>query len=282
MHRDFKGIWIPKEIWLNPKLSITAKSLWAEIHSLFSKERGGCYASNEYLADFLDVKTRRLGQLMKQLKDSGLLEQVSFNGRQRILKAIVPPESDVSVQGRLAINCQADMQEIASLQSDAYIYENKVQKKEKENIKEKFGTDGLVLLTQDQYAKLCDQHTKATIDKTIEAVNNYQAMHGKRYKDHAAAIRQFLKREVSTTTLNPEQKKNNDLAMTYEQDMERRESNSKWVQKFIVTNGLSEDRVSYHGGVVWVKINDQWKELMCKEHGFEDQFKTMLKKGGVL
>ena len=32
--RDFKGIWIPKEIWESEQLSIMEKVLFVEIHSL--------------------------------------------------------------------------------------------------------------------------------------------------------------------------------------------------------------------------------------------------------
>ena len=37
--RDFKGIWIPKEIWESEQLSIMEKVLFVEIHSL-DNERG--------------------------------------------------------------------------------------------------------------------------------------------------------------------------------------------------------------------------------------------------
>ena len=37
--RDFKGIWIPKDIWLSKELSLMEKVLFVEIHSL-DNERG--------------------------------------------------------------------------------------------------------------------------------------------------------------------------------------------------------------------------------------------------
>jgi hypothetical protein len=92
MIRDFKGIWIPREIWLRKDISALEKSLWAEINSLFDPENGGCYASNEYLADFCGVQDRRLREMISKLKSKGLVEQVSFNGRVRVIKAIVPNE----------------------------------------------------------------------------------------------------------------------------------------------------------------------------------------------
>ena len=40
--RDFKGIWIPKDIWKSDQLSTMEKVLFVEIHSLDNKD--GCYA----------------------------------------------------------------------------------------------------------------------------------------------------------------------------------------------------------------------------------------------
>ena len=87
-NRDFKGIWIPKEIWLNQTISMQAKCLWAAIHSLYSDEYEGCYASNEYLCEFMGLQLRRLQELLRELKEAGLLEQKSFDGRRRVLNAL--------------------------------------------------------------------------------------------------------------------------------------------------------------------------------------------------
>ena len=92
MNRSFQGIWIPKEIWLNANLSIQAKCLWAEIQSLHCKDRGGCYASDSYLMEFMGIRSSRLQEIIKELKDANLVEKVSFDGRQRVLKALTPPE----------------------------------------------------------------------------------------------------------------------------------------------------------------------------------------------
>lgn len=51
MERDFKGIWIPKEIWLNTHLTMNEKLFLVEIDSLDNEK--GCFASNDYFAEFL-------------------------------------------------------------------------------------------------------------------------------------------------------------------------------------------------------------------------------------
>jgi len=94
LSRDFKGIWIPREIWLHPTLSLQAKVLWAEIDWLNNREKGGCFATDEYLMKFLGVKSSRLHEVMKELRDLGLLEKISFDGRERVMKAKHPEIDD--------------------------------------------------------------------------------------------------------------------------------------------------------------------------------------------
>lgn len=82
--RDFKGVWIPKEIWLNAELSALDKVIFAEIDSLDNDDH--CTASNEYLADFCQCSERKVSETISRLISLGYIEQVSFNGRQRVLR----------------------------------------------------------------------------------------------------------------------------------------------------------------------------------------------------
>lgn len=85
MERDFKGVWIPKEIWLNENLSAIDKIIFTEINSLDSEEHG-CFASNEYLAKFCQVSSVTVSRSISKLCNLGLLEIKSFDGRHRELK----------------------------------------------------------------------------------------------------------------------------------------------------------------------------------------------------
>jgi hypothetical protein len=84
-NRDFKGVWIPKEIWLNTDLSIIEKVLLVEIDSLDNSERG-CFASNEYLAKFVQLSEGRVANIISDLKKRKFLIQVFFDGRNRGLR----------------------------------------------------------------------------------------------------------------------------------------------------------------------------------------------------
>jgi len=105
MNRDFKGIWIPREIWLHPELLPLEKLLWAEVHSLYDREKKGCYASNEYLAEFFSVSERYIREMLNKLKGLGFVKQVSFDGRQRVIMAVLPPEDFEECQAE--VNCSS-------------------------------------------------------------------------------------------------------------------------------------------------------------------------------
>lgn len=84
-NRDFKGVWIPKEIYLDDNLNWTEKILLIEIDSLDNEN--GCYASNEYFADFLSKSKVYISNCISKLKKDGYIRQESFDGRTRVLKS---------------------------------------------------------------------------------------------------------------------------------------------------------------------------------------------------
>ena len=84
--RDFKGVWIPKTVWLDKRLSALDKMILTEIDSLASEERG-CFASNAYIADFCQCSEAKVTKSISLLIKLGYLYVASFNGRQRELKS---------------------------------------------------------------------------------------------------------------------------------------------------------------------------------------------------
>ena len=70
--RDFKGVFIPKEIWLTPALTATEKLFWAEINSL--DREFGCVADNPHFERMLNLSTRQVRDYIKRLKDKGYIE----------------------------------------------------------------------------------------------------------------------------------------------------------------------------------------------------------------
>lgn len=103
-NRDFKGVWISKEIWLNKELSAIDKVILTEIDSLDNEN--GCWASNEYLAEFCGVSVPTITRSISKLKNLGYIETEMSDGRHRVIKMIrVSNQNDEGVSSkRLASN----------------------------------------------------------------------------------------------------------------------------------------------------------------------------------
>ena len=69
--RDFKGVFIPKEIWLSSELTPTEKLVWAEINSL--DREFGCVADNAHFQKILQLSKRQIQEYIKRLKDIGFI-----------------------------------------------------------------------------------------------------------------------------------------------------------------------------------------------------------------
>lgn len=90
MQRDFKGIWIPKEIWLNKDLTVMERLFLVEIDSLDNEH--GCFASNAHFSEMFDISKGRCTQIIKSLEQKGYLKiKLIRDGKQvskRILRVV--------------------------------------------------------------------------------------------------------------------------------------------------------------------------------------------------
>ena len=86
MNRDFKGVWIPKEIWLNEELTLLEKIIFVEIDSLDNENH--CTAGNDYFATFCNCSESKVTKAIKKLKDLDMIEELSFDGRHRKIRVV--------------------------------------------------------------------------------------------------------------------------------------------------------------------------------------------------
>ena len=70
--RDFKGVWIPKEIWLTKDLTLIEKLFLVEIDSLDNENH--CFASNGYFSEFFDISKSRSSQIISSLVDKKFIK----------------------------------------------------------------------------------------------------------------------------------------------------------------------------------------------------------------
>lgn len=232
MSRDFKGIWIPREIWLHPDLLPLEMMLWAEIHSLYSRESGGCYASNEYLAEKFKVSERYVREMISKLKALGLIVDVSFNGRVRVIRAKLPEEDFETVEEFRAdrnygsgqggtpvpgsqepqfrpsyIEYKSRVEKNNTHPNPQKVEATKVAKPAKAGrVCDSFGSH--VKLTKEEHQELSKAHGAEVITAIIEEMNDYcLASRPKGYSNYAAAIRQWLrKRDADQVKTKKERK----------------------------------------------------------------------------
>lgn len=147
MNRDFKGVWIPKEVYLDTRLTALEKIILVEIDSLDNGE-DGCFASNEYLAEFCQCTKVKVSTAISKLIEFGYLDKSGFDGRRRILKSRLK----LSLR-QTQTNFKAEINKVDSNNKD----NNKSNKDIKEIVNylnEKAGT-----------------HYRSTTDSTIKVIN---------------------------------------------------------------------------------------------------------------
>ena len=135
---------IPYAIWFCTQLTTTEKVLLVEIDSLC--RNGKCYASNEYLARFCQCSVTKVSQTISKLVDLELIEIVSFDGRQRILKSNLTACINESINNLITKNsvtknvnqtykkCKADLQKVKSINNNIYNISNNIIKHNNSNI----------------------------------------------------------------------------------------------------------------------------------------------------
>ena len=87
MERQFKGVWIPADIWLNTDLSPLDKMLYADVDS-FSSRNATYYKSNQTIATELGVGVATVQRSLSKLIDAKLISRKSYDGRVRHLVVI--------------------------------------------------------------------------------------------------------------------------------------------------------------------------------------------------
>ena len=200
MNRDFRGIWIPKEIWLSKDLSTNEKVLLAEIDSLGGSS-DGCFASNQYFADFFDLSKDRISRLVSGLKNKGYItvELIYKEGTCEVDKRIIKlnPYS-YFYQG--VQNHQGGIGENTKDITNNYNINNNNKTSKKKTTKEprhKYGEFKNVLLSDKDLEKLKAEYGEDLVEKYIKKMDEWIELNGRRYKNYYLALRQWMNKEVS-------------------------------------------------------------------------------------
>ena len=123
--RQFKGIWIPKEIWLNKDLTFQEKIILVEIDS-YDDGQVGCFATNKHFVNNFGINSSRISQIIQSLQRKNYITiNYDFNGNEiirRYLHINRPPFPEK--EGMLKTNIGMLKNEIGVCQFDKGGYVN--------------------------------------------------------------------------------------------------------------------------------------------------------------
>lgn len=71
-NRDFKGVWIYKNLYLSREYTPNEKFLLLEIYSLSKGKNKQCYANNRHFADFIGVKENTIQKAILKLEKTDI------------------------------------------------------------------------------------------------------------------------------------------------------------------------------------------------------------------
>ena len=200
MNRDFRGIWIPKEIWLNKDLSTNEKILLAEIESLGGLSNG-CFASNQYLAEFFDLSKDRISKLISGLKNKGYItvelsyKEGTYEVDKRIIKA--NPSSYFCLGGSTHLEGGGENNDYITNNYNINNNNKTSKKKTTKEVRHKYGEFKNVLLSDKDLEKLKAEYGEELVEKYIKKMDEWIELNGRRYKNYYLALRQWMNKEVS-------------------------------------------------------------------------------------
>jgi uncharacterized alkaline shock family protein YloU len=70
--KEFKGVWIPYEIFINKKLTDKEKTIYSMILTLSKTKE--CIMSNSYISSMLNISKVRSSRLINSLRDKGYIK----------------------------------------------------------------------------------------------------------------------------------------------------------------------------------------------------------------
>lgn len=142
--RDFKGVWIPKKVWLDTRLNALDKVILMEIDSLDQGEKG-CYVSNEHLAEFCQCSKTKVSTAISKLIKCGYLYIQNFDGRKRELKSRVSNFERQDIK-----KCNADIHNLKESNTDSNTDNNTVSNKKERKSKSKSYDEQIAEYTENE------------------------------------------------------------------------------------------------------------------------------------
>lgn len=287
---------IPSHVLDDPRVDDATAILYGRISSL-TNNKGYCYASDQYLADLTKTKIRTLQYRLKTLKDCGYLivdtKKKGLFWDRKIYLNFNYETHDIA--SRNAPHCVIETSPIAEEQ---YKRTNKII--EPPNPLKKgdvdvlsFGEDQNVKMTQIEYDNLKEKLGSQTLNELIEELNDYIASHGKKYKSHSAAIRQWHRkrlRQEKDNLVTPKRRNFTSDNIHSAPELPKfvadckyvtPQKNKEWAKAQVQRKGIRDDQVLFQETQVLIKIDGMWKPIPYDHKAFSPEFKDLTEEAGI-
>lgn len=231
IERDFKGVWIPKEIWLDENLSWTEKILLVEIDSL--AQNNECFATNEHFAQFLHLKKDTISKAISSLKNKGYVEVTLQykDGTKEIIRRVIDttgyrkkilgglgkksetPPGKKSYYNNTNNNNTNNNTERECAREALTHPPKKRKEKNTHGGKQKYGKFENIFLSDVEIENL-KQEYPSNYSEVIDKLSAYMAAKKENYENHYAAVVLWLLREKKNKTQNTQNSYNLDAYET--------------------------------------------------------------------
>lgn len=122
--KEFKGIWLPKEVIKNTNLNDKEKMIYAMILSLSKNQE--CTVTNSYISKIFNITTIQVSRVINSLKKKGFIKVnliYKQNSKEIQKRVIIPINSDVNTYKQISSRpVNIDVKDILN---NNKIYDNK-------------------------------------------------------------------------------------------------------------------------------------------------------------
>lgn len=186
--------------------------IYAIIYGFSQDGESYFHGSLKYLSEWTGSTERTVQNCLDKLCERGLVEKVSRSGKNSLFRAVAPaPQSADSdgtpeknsdtpekISGVPLKNFHTTPEKISGDNIDDSIVDNNIiyntRTRDKKSVRHKYGTYGNVLMTDAEIQKLKSEFPNDW-EERIRRVDDYCEMHGKKYKNYFAVIKNWARHD---------------------------------------------------------------------------------------
>ena len=140
--KEFKGIWLPKEVIKNTNLNDKEKMIYAMILSLSKNQE--CTVTNAYISKIFNITTIQVSRVINSLKKKGFIKVnliYKQNSKEIQKRVIIPINIDANTYKQ--ISSRAVNIDVKDILNNNNIYDNKIWKYKSERDYSNFNWNSL-------------------------------------------------------------------------------------------------------------------------------------------